>query len=148
MKYLVVIEKMGNNYGAYSPDVDGCVATGNTVSSCLKNMKEALSFHLEVDENTNVKGIDYWLLRLDEIARPNAIIVEVGIGNEVFGTKEAFRVLLSERGIYKKLNVDRSTVANWKRYIKNESMLSVDKMEEVLKKGGWQIVSQSAWRPV
>ena len=30
MKYLVVIEKTGTGYSAYSPDIDGCVATGST----------------------------------------------------------------------------------------------------------------------
>ena len=31
MRYLVVIEKAKSNYGAYSPDLPGCVATGDTV---------------------------------------------------------------------------------------------------------------------
>ena len=32
MRYAVVIEKAGNNYGAYVPDLPGCVATGNTIA--------------------------------------------------------------------------------------------------------------------
>ena len=30
MKYLIVFEKTGTGYSAYSPDIDGCVATGST----------------------------------------------------------------------------------------------------------------------
>ena len=31
MKYLVIIEKIKNNYSAYLPDVSGCIATGKTI---------------------------------------------------------------------------------------------------------------------
>lgn len=47
MKYLIVIEETGTGYSAYSPDVDGCVATGETREEVEKAMKEALDFHLE-----------------------------------------------------------------------------------------------------
>jgi len=30
MQYLIVIEKTPSGYSAYSPDLDGCVATGST----------------------------------------------------------------------------------------------------------------------
>lgn len=45
--YLIIIEKAENNYSAYSPDVDGCVATGKTKEEARKNFLEALDFHLE-----------------------------------------------------------------------------------------------------
>jgi len=47
MKYLVVIEKTKTGYSSYSPDMDGCVATGRTKEEVEKNMKEAMEFHLE-----------------------------------------------------------------------------------------------------
>ena len=46
-KYLVVIEKAENNYSAFSPDVWGCVATGDAVEQTTLLMKEALQFHIE-----------------------------------------------------------------------------------------------------
>ena len=46
MKYLVVIEQTETGYSAFSPDVDGCVATGETQDEVLHNMREALEFHL------------------------------------------------------------------------------------------------------
>jgi predicted RNase H-like HicB family nuclease len=46
-RYLVVIEKAGPNYSAYSPDLPGCVATGSTPEETKKSMAEAIEFHLE-----------------------------------------------------------------------------------------------------
>ncbi len=46
-KYLIVIEKTGTGYSAYSPDLDGCVATGKTRDEVEREMQEAIEFHLE-----------------------------------------------------------------------------------------------------
>jgi predicted RNase H-like HicB family nuclease len=47
MKYLIVIEKTSSGFSAYSPDVAGCVATGETRGDAERQMKEAIAFHLE-----------------------------------------------------------------------------------------------------
>ena len=47
MKYLVVIEKTETGFSAYSPDLPGCVSTGQTRSEVEVNMKEAIEFHLD-----------------------------------------------------------------------------------------------------
>ncbi|MEJ7677846.1 MAG: type II toxin-antitoxin system HicB family antitoxin [Segetibacter sp.] len=61
-KYLVVIEKAENNYSAFSPDVQGCIATGETIEDTIVNMKEALEFHLEaLDEVPEAKGLKYYI---------------------------------------------------------------------------------------
>ena len=44
---LVIFEKAGDNYSAYSPDVPGCIATGITRDEVEKNIKEAITFHIE-----------------------------------------------------------------------------------------------------
>jgi len=46
-RYLVIFEKAGDNYSAYSPDVPGCIATGATRDEVEKSIKEAISFHIE-----------------------------------------------------------------------------------------------------
>jgi predicted RNase H-like HicB family nuclease len=38
MKYLIVIESTNTGYSAYSPDIDGCVATGLTTEEVTQNM--------------------------------------------------------------------------------------------------------------
>src|SRR5262249_23120746 len=47
MKYAVVVEKAGNNWSAYAPDVPGCIATGKTAAETLERMAEALALHFE-----------------------------------------------------------------------------------------------------
>ena len=47
MKYLVVIEKTGTGYSAYSPDLPGCVSTGATLDEVERNMHDAIDFHLD-----------------------------------------------------------------------------------------------------
>jgi predicted RNase H-like HicB family nuclease len=46
-KFLVIIERAGNNFSAYSPDLPGCVATGGTREEAEANMYEALQMHVE-----------------------------------------------------------------------------------------------------
>jgi predicted RNase H-like HicB family nuclease len=45
-RFLIIIEKAGDNYSAYSPDLPGCIATGNTREETEKNMYEAIEMHL------------------------------------------------------------------------------------------------------
>ncbi len=47
MKYLIVIEQTATASSAYSPDVPGCIATGGTCEEVEREMKEAISFHLD-----------------------------------------------------------------------------------------------------
>jgi predicted RNase H-like HicB family nuclease len=46
-KYLIVVEQTGTGYSAYSPDLEGCVATGTTRDEVEREMQEAIAFHLE-----------------------------------------------------------------------------------------------------
>ncbi|OGJ86797.1 MAG: hypothetical protein A2268_14090 [Candidatus Raymondbacteria bacterium RifOxyA12_full_50_37] len=46
-RFLVVIEKIGNNFSAYSPDLPGCIATGDTQGETEQNMYEAIRMHVE-----------------------------------------------------------------------------------------------------
>ena len=46
-RFLVVIERAGKNYSAYSPDLPGCVATGATRNAVERNMHEAVTLHVE-----------------------------------------------------------------------------------------------------
>lgn len=45
--YLVMIGKTATGYSAHCPDVPGCAATGKTVESVVRRMKEALALHFE-----------------------------------------------------------------------------------------------------
>ncbi|PPL00114.1 hypothetical protein SAMN05444682_1102 [Parapedobacter indicus] len=64
----------------------------------------------------------------------------------VVGTKEAFSKMLEERGVYKKLGVDRRTVSGWKSYLRSGKSLSLDKMEEMLIRYGATVISEKIWK--
>jgi predicted RNase H-like HicB family nuclease len=46
-RFLVVIEKANGNYSAYSPDLPGCVATGDSREEAEQNMHEAIELHIK-----------------------------------------------------------------------------------------------------
>jgi len=46
MKYAVVIEKSEDGFGAYVPDLPGCVAIAETLSETEQLIREAIEFHL------------------------------------------------------------------------------------------------------
>ena len=47
MKYAIVVEKGDTSYGAYVPDVPGCVAASETRAEVMKLIKEAIELHLD-----------------------------------------------------------------------------------------------------
>lgn len=47
MKYGVVIEKGETSYGAYVPDLPGCVVVGETLQEVEELIREAVQFHIE-----------------------------------------------------------------------------------------------------
>ncbi len=47
MQYTVIIEKGESSYGAFVPDLPGCIAAGETKEEALQLIKEAMEFHLE-----------------------------------------------------------------------------------------------------
>lgn len=47
MRYLVVIEEGLASFGAYVPDVPGCIAAGESREEVLQLIEEAVEFHLE-----------------------------------------------------------------------------------------------------
>ena len=47
MRYAIIIEKGPTSYGAYVPDLPGCITTGKTIEETERNMREAIQGHLQ-----------------------------------------------------------------------------------------------------
>ena len=47
MQYLVVIEQGPNSFGAYVPDLPGCIAAGDTHEEVATLIQEAIELHIE-----------------------------------------------------------------------------------------------------
>jgi predicted RNase H-like HicB family nuclease len=61
-KYLFILEKTDTGFSAYSPDLPGCVAAGETREETEREMKEAIEFHIE---GLRLKG--------DEVPKPSSL---------------------------------------------------------------------------
>jgi predicted RNase H-like HicB family nuclease len=48
MRYAIVIEQGKGSYGAYVPDLPGCVAVGETVEEVRVLIAEAVDAHIEL----------------------------------------------------------------------------------------------------
>ena len=47
MQYLVIVEQGPKSFGAYVPDLPGCVAVGETREEVTTLIHEAIEFHIE-----------------------------------------------------------------------------------------------------
>jgi predicted RNase H-like HicB family nuclease len=47
MQYLVIIEKGPSSFGAYVPDLPGCIAVGETRTEVARLIHEAMDFHVQ-----------------------------------------------------------------------------------------------------
>ena len=47
MRYLVVVENGPASFGAYVPDLPGCVATADSREEVLALIREAIALHIE-----------------------------------------------------------------------------------------------------
>lgn len=68
MRYLIIIEESETGFAAYSPDLDGCVATGATLEETESTMREAVEFHIET---LKADGL--------EVPRPSAYVTYIDV---------------------------------------------------------------------
>ena len=68
-RFLIVVEKAGGNFSAYSPDLPGCIATGTTPEETKVRMQTAIAMH--------VRGLREDRLPIPE---PSAIAEYVDVG--------------------------------------------------------------------
>ena len=45
--YTIVIERTARNFSAHVPDLPGCIATGATREDVVRQIREAMEFHIE-----------------------------------------------------------------------------------------------------
>jgi len=45
-RYAIVVERAGQNYAAYVPDLPGCIATGETITETEQLLREAIALHV------------------------------------------------------------------------------------------------------
>lgn len=71
MQYLVIFEKDTNSYGAYVPDLPGCVAIGETMQEVRELIVGAIQFHIEgLRENGSVVPLPSSIAAFIDVATP------------------------------------------------------------------------------
>ena len=55
LKYAVVFEQIPNNYGAYVPELPGCISTGASWAEIQDNIREAIEFHIDGLQESHVQ---------------------------------------------------------------------------------------------
>ena len=67
--YLIILEQGEKNWGAYSPDVPGCVSVGDSRDEALESFMEALEAHLAImaEEGMELPQPAYYAVRTTEV---------------------------------------------------------------------------------
>ena len=47
MKYLIIVERAGENYSAYVPDLPGCIAAADTFEETERLIREGIAISIE-----------------------------------------------------------------------------------------------------
>jgi predicted RNase H-like HicB family nuclease len=69
MQYTVIVEQGETSWGAYVPDLPGCVAAGETREEVLELIREAIDFHIEgLRENGEIVPLPHSFGELVEVA--------------------------------------------------------------------------------
>jgi predicted RNase H-like HicB family nuclease len=68
MEYLVIIEQGRTSFGAYVPDLPGCVAVGETREEAMELIREAVELHIE---NLRENG--------DEVPLPHSSVAKIAV---------------------------------------------------------------------
>lgn len=83
---MIVIEKSETGFSAYSPDVLGCIATGQTLDETIATMKTALAFHLrglleDGEEIPQPRGVQSYLDAESESAGEDYLMTHIAVSD-------------------------------------------------------------------
>ena len=127
---IVILEKSKNNYSAYIPALDGCVATGNSFNQVKQNIEEAVEFHLD---GMKEEGLDIPELFQSDYKLVYKIDVE-----SLF---DWFSGVLTKSGISKLTGMNQSLISQYANGMKKPSSKQTKKIEEAIHSFGEELLS-------
>lgn len=84
MQYLVLVEKGPSSFGAYVPDLPGCIAVGESREEALQLIQEAIEFHIDEGADAlRLRLVDTHVVESEETAP--GIIMDYDAENQVVG---------------------------------------------------------------
>jgi predicted RNase H-like HicB family nuclease len=88
-QYLIVLEKSDTGFSAYSPDVAGCIATGETLEDTTKLMRSALVLHLaDVEKLPKPRGIDAYVDVLRDSEGEEFYLTHISVASLIANSEE------------------------------------------------------------
>jgi predicted RNase H-like HicB family nuclease len=127
---IVILEKSDNNYSAYLPDLDGCVATGDSLHEAKQRIEEAVEFHLD---GMKEEGLDIPELFQNDYRFVYKIDIE-----SLF---DWFSGVLTKSGISKLTGMNQSLLSQYANGIKKPSSKQSKKIEQAIHSFGEELLN-------
>lgn len=127
---MVILEKSEDNYSAYIPELDGCIATGDTLDQVKQRIEEALDFHLA---GMKEEGLDIPEVFQNDYKLTYKIDIE-----SLFNW---FSGVLTKSGISKLTGMNQSLISQYANGMKKPSSKQVKKIEEAIHNFGEELLS-------
>lgn len=127
---IVILEKSEENYSAYIPALDGCVATGDSLHQVKQRIEEAVEFHLD---GMKEAGLD--------IPEPFQNDYNFVYKIDIESLFDWFSGVLTKSGISKLTGMNQSLVSQYANGIKKPSSKQSKKIEDAIHNFGEELLS-------
>ena len=120
-KVLVVLEKSVQNYSAYIPELEGCIATGQNTHETKDQIMEAVTFHLD--------GLREAGLGVPEIFQQD---FEFEFKLDVNTLFEYFAGILTKVGLSRLTGMNQSLISQYANGMKKPSRKQIKKIQNAI----------------
>ena len=120
-RVLVIIEKSDQNYSAYLPVLDGCIATGQDIHETRAQITEAVTFHLE--------GLREAGLTVPEVFQQD---FEFEFKLDVNTLFEYFAGILTKVGLSRLTGMNQSLISQYANGMKKPSRKQIKKIQNAI----------------
>jgi predicted RNase H-like HicB family nuclease len=127
---VVILERSDTNYSAYIPELEGCIATGATIQETVKNIEEAITFHLA--------GMKEERLHIPEAFQNDYKFTYKIDFESLF---DWFSGVLTKSGISKLTGMNQSLLSQYANGIKKPSTKQSKKIEQAIHSFGEELLS-------
>ena len=125
----VVLERSDANYSAYIPELDGCIATGDSIKETKEKIEEAVAFHLT---GMKEEGLD-----IPELFQNDYRFVYKIDFESLF---DWFSGVLTKSGISKLTGMNQSLLSQYANGIKKPSPKQSKKIEQAIHNFGEELL--------
>lgn len=129
-KVIVNVEHSGKNFAAYIEKLPGCITTGRTVEELEKNMREAITGHLEVMQEYKDKIPAVFLNKYDLVFK-----------YETAAFMAQYDGIFTKAGLQKVTGVSQKLLSNYATSHKKPSAAQNKRITEGIHKLGKELLS-------